>query len=114
MCSSDLEYGYDSKTPRWVYYHADNTYQEWGINGASAQEGIFFWDALGKGCMLHQYPLDNRSSVVCHPYVHGKQVGEYWLGDNVRSIRLVPGYTYPKPAETFPCEPVSCKPPKQD
>jgi hypothetical protein len=43
-----------------------------------------------------------------------KQLGQTWLGDNVRAIRIVPGKTYPKPDETYACEPVSCKPPKQD
>ena len=85
---------------RRVMYHADGTYQEYGAlkTGASPfQSGIWFYRADGQGCMLHKFPLDQRSQVNCStgravPY---KQVGDKWNGaDDNRPYELVKGYLY--------------------
>ena len=38
-------------------------------------------------------------------------VGDAWIGDNDRLIKLNRGYEYPKPEQTYPCEPLRCQPP---
>jgi predicted methyltransferase len=60
---------------RYHYYNADHTYQEMGRVGEGPgplQEGVWFWDAKGNNCMLHEYPLDERGNTVCHDYVHAR------------------------------------------
>jgi predicted methyltransferase len=105
-------YGSNAPSTRWVYYHPDGlSYQEWGNNGTMTQEGKTWWDAAGRNCFLHQFPIAERGGVVCHPLVPYKRVGDAWIGDNDRLIKLDKGYEYPKPADTHPCEPLRCQPP---
>jgi predicted methyltransferase len=86
---------------RWVFYHADNTYQEWGLQNDpedSAQAGLWYWDAMGHNCMLHQSPLEQRGFVVCHATAAGKKLGESWMEDNgagPRAFTMLKGYVYP-------------------
>ena len=101
-----------SPNTRWVYYHPDGrTYQEWGNTGTMSQAGLTYWDAAGRNCFLHQFPIAERGGVVCHPLVPYKRVGDAWIGDNDRLIKLDQGYEYPKPEDTHPCEPLRCQPP---
>jgi predicted methyltransferase len=105
-------YGSNDPNTRWVYYHPDGrTYQEWGNTGTMSQEGITWWDASGRNCFEHQYPISERGGVVCHPLVPYKRAGDSWIGDNDRLIKLDKGYEYPKPEETHVCEPWRCQPP---
>ena len=86
---------------RWVFYHADGTYQEWGLQNDpddSAQFGLWYWDALGHNCMLHQYPLAQKGFIVCHATTPGKKLGEKWTEDNgggARPFQMLKGYVYP-------------------
>ena len=62
----------DTKTgnrTRFHYYSPDHSYQEFGRLGEGPgpmQAGVWFWDADGHNCQLHQYPLDERANTVCH------------------------------------------------
>ena len=57
---------------RTSFYNADHTYQEFGRMSdgpGPMQMGTWWWDADGHNCELHQFPIDERSNVVCHDYV---------------------------------------------
>lgn len=90
------------KRERRVFYHADGTYQEFGAPNTGnnpMQSGTFFWDADGHNCMLHQYPTDQRSYVVCHETQVNRHVGDRWTQDNGDGpgslpYALLPGYQY--------------------
>ena len=60
--------GINRDVPRWVQYHADRTFQEYGNTPAYVQIGTWFWDADGMNCMLKEYPDVERGSVICHDY----------------------------------------------
>ena len=84
-----------SEMQRWVFYHPDTTYQEFGNTGTRLQEGTWYWDAFGHNCMLHQYPADERGFIVCHATAPGKKPGESWMEDNgagARPFKLIKGY----------------------
>lgn len=85
--------------PRWSIYHKDGSYEEMGPNNP-LQEGIWFWDAAGHNCMLHQFPATQRQFIVCHDYVSDRRVGEIWdQGKNadgsLKKFGLFKGYLYP-------------------
>jgi predicted methyltransferase len=63
---------------RTSYYNADHTYQEFGrlADGPGPmQAGTWWWDADGHNCELHQFPIDERSNVVCHIDVIPREIG---------------------------------------
>ena len=39
------------------------------------QSGVWFWDADGNNCELHQFPLDERGTVVCHTDDYPRPIG---------------------------------------
>jgi predicted methyltransferase len=74
-----MNLGIEDKPPRQerrMFYHADGTYQEFGIH--DMQAGLWYWDAAGHNCMLHQYPVEQRGFVVCHTTALYKKVGDNW------------------------------------
>jgi predicted methyltransferase len=87
---------------RWMIYHKDLTYQEFGLTGTKVQHGTWYWDAMGHNCMLHQYPADENAFVVCHASQTGKKVGDSWMEDNgggQSPFKLVKGNVYPPKEE---------------
>ena len=63
---------------RTSFYNADHTYQEFGrlADGPGPmQMGTWWWDAEGHNCELHQFPIDERSNVVCHTDVFAREIG---------------------------------------
>ena len=63
---------------RTSYYNPNHTYQEFGrmADGPGPmQAGTWWWDADGHNCELHQFPIDERSNVVCHVDVIPRQMG---------------------------------------
>ena len=101
-----IESGMGTPSQRWVSYHADGTYQEFGISGAAVQLGKWYWDAAGHNCMIHQYPLAERQGVVCHTTAIGKKPGDSWSQDNgnggQRPYMMVKGYVQPKVSDFIP------------
>lgn len=90
--------GVHSPVQRWVFYHPDGTYQEFGNTGATVQAGTWYWDAAGRNCMLHQYPIEDRGSIVCHDLSNSmnKKVGDTWTRTTAgRIFRMEKGYQYP-------------------
>jgi predicted methyltransferase len=88
---------------RRIFYHKDGTYQEFGppnTGNNPLQEGIAFWDATGKSCMLHQFPLYQRGFTVCNE-LPAKHVGDKWVSATDRGIpyTLVKGLQYYPAAE---------------
>ena len=74
---------------RWVSYHKDGTFQEYGNEPTWEQQGIWFWDAAGRNCMLKEYPANERGSVICHDAdFDGRHPGDGTLEK---------GFTYPAP-----------------
>src|SRR5262249_44198997 len=64
---------------RTSFYNADHTYQEFGrlADGPGPmQMGTWWWDAAGHNCELHQFPIDERSNVVCHTDVFAREIGQ--------------------------------------
>ncbi len=98
--------GSEDFTRRWVAYHADGTYNEFGVSGAAVQSGKWYWDAEGHNCMIHQYPVTERQGIVCHATATDKKAGDSWTQDNgngqQRPYRLEKGYTQPKVSEFDP------------
>ncbi len=90
-------------THRWVFYHANGDYEEYGISGSLVQQGTWFWDAAGHNCMIHQFPAPERQGIVCHATATYKKAGDTYTqdngGDRPRPYALTPGYTQPKPAD---------------
>lgn len=75
--------GHVDATPqqeRRMFYHANGTYQEFGpsVSLAPMQAGLWYWDAAGHNCMLHQYPAAQRGFIVCHSVPVGHNVGDAW------------------------------------
>src|SRR5262249_33750343 len=67
------------------FYHPDGAYQEFGADGTGnnpMQSGLWYWDAAGHNCMLHQYPSNQRQQVVCHDTVPFKKPGDSWVERN--------------------------------
>jgi predicted methyltransferase len=63
---------------RTSFYNADHTYQEFGrlADGPGPmQMGTWWWDNAGHNCELHQFPIDERSNVVCHTDVFAREIG---------------------------------------
>ena len=96
-----IETGYDKNGQqlRTVMYHADHTYEEFGPVGASVLpmlSGIWYWDAEGHNCMLHQFPVAWRSDVICHDHVFvqpiGKPTARNTDGSGGQSV-ILPGYS---------------------
>ena len=91
--------GIGTDSQRWVFYHADGTYQEFGNSGTRVQEGTWYWDAAGHNCMLHQFPADERGFIVCHATSTFKKAGETYTQDNgggeQRPYTIEAGYHYP-------------------
>ena len=98
--------GAEDFTRRWVSYHPDGTYNEFGVSGAAVQSGKYYWDAEGHNCMIHQYPITERQGVVCHETAINKKAGDHWTQNNGNGVdrpyRLEPGYTQPKVSEFDP------------
>mgnify|MGYP003348315139 CR=1 FL=1 len=80
------------------YYYPNGTYQEFGNTGTRLQEGWFFWDADGHNCQLHQYPIPQRSLVVCHSFIArqldvvGQQDNGYDPPRGLHPTKIMPGY----------------------
>ena len=72
--------GGGSPTERHVFYHPDGTYQEFGAH--DMQAGLWYWDAAGHNCMIHQFPVEQRQFIVCHSTASNKKVGDHWTQDN--------------------------------
>ncbi len=100
--------GVEDFTRRWISYHGDGTYQEFGVSGAAVQSGKWYWDAEGHNCMTHQYPIAERQGVVCHMVGVNKKAGEHWVQENStgtgggRPQFIEPGYTQPRVADFDP------------
>ena len=63
---------------RTSFYNADHTYQEFGRMSdgpGPMQMGTWWWGADGHNCELHQFPIDERSNVVCHTDVFAREIG---------------------------------------
>ena len=92
--------GMGTPTHRWVFYHSDGTYEEYGISGSLVQQGTWFWDATGHNCMIHQFPAPERQGLVCHATKTNVKPGDNYTQDNgggpPRPYFLSPGYTQPK------------------
>ena len=89
-------------TKRWMIYHADRTYQEFGLTGTKVQHGTWYWDAAGHNCMLHEFPADEKGFIVCHASEVGKKPGDSWAEDNgggASPFKLVKGNVYPPKEE---------------
>jgi predicted methyltransferase len=90
-------------THRWVFYHPNGTYEEYGISGSLVQQGEWYWDAAGHNCMIHQFPGPERQGIVCHATATFKKAGDVYTQDNggstPRPYALTPGYTQPTLAE---------------
>ena len=72
----------DPKIERWVIYHPDGAYEEYGNTGARVQAGTFYWDAAGHNCQLHEFPAEQRDHIVCHSDPLGKKAGDEWVQNN--------------------------------
>jgi hypothetical protein len=100
--------GVEDFTRRWIQYHPDGNYHEFGVSGATAQSGKWYWDAEGHNCMIHQYPIAERQGIVCHLVATYKKVGDSWSMPNGngngldRPQYIEPGYTQPKVSEFDP------------
>lgn len=85
--------GKGTENERRVFYHSDNSYQEFGEH--DMQSGTTFWNADGNSCMLHQFPADQRNFVVCHAREPHK-VGDIWNSTNAlgqtRENAVISGY----------------------
>jgi predicted methyltransferase len=81
---------------RWVHYHADGTFQEYGNTPAYEQIGTWFWDSDGMNCMLKEYPDVERGSVICHDYsaAVNKPVDTV-IDEGPAAWKIEKGYTYP-------------------
>ena len=86
------------RTERHVFYHPDHTYQEYGMPDVKpVQQGLWFWDAAGHNCMISEFPVDGRNTVVCHAAEPFKKPGQEWPQDTygtglIRTHMLVPGH----------------------
>ena len=90
--------GLGTDSQRWVFYHPDGAYQEFGTSGTRVQSGLWYWDAAGHNCMLHQFPADERGFIVCHDTAKFKKAGETWTQNNGggdRKYAIEPGIHYP-------------------
>jgi predicted methyltransferase len=75
-------YSNDPKIERWVIYHPDGAYEEYGNTGTRVQAGTFYWDAAGHNCQLHEFPAEQRDHIVCHSDPLGKKAGDEWIQNN--------------------------------
>ncbi len=97
--------------PRHHFYHPDGTYQELGEIGKGPgplQEGWVYWDADGHNCQVHQFPMDERPTVVCHALV-ALEIGQKTMQDNgggagPKPVTLLKGHVFPGdlPGESKP------------
>ncbi len=86
---------------RWVMYHPDGTFQEFGNSGTRVQQGTWWWDADGNNCMIKEYPDIERGSVICHDY-SGEKTNppvDQVIGTGNQAWKLEKGYTYPAPPD---------------
>lgn len=96
----DLDKGMSSTGDRirTVYYNKDHTYQEFGRldeGPGPMQMGTWFWDAEGHNCQLHQFPIDERSNIVCHIDVFARPVGvvrDQNPGGGGKKVEIVKGH----------------------
>jgi predicted methyltransferase len=86
---------------RYSYFNPDHTYQEMGRVGEGPgpmQSGIWYWDADGHNCEIHQYPIDERQNIVCHvDETPGRHIGvvEKQNPDGTgRPTEIVKGHVY--------------------
>ncbi len=83
---------------RIAFYNPDHTYQEMGKVGdgpGPMQLGTWWWDAQGHNCELHQFPIDERSNVVCHLPKAPRKLNEEWSADQTGGYatnKIVPGH----------------------
>ena len=67
---------------RHVFYQADGSFIEYGPQDLGPiLAGLWFWDAAGHNCMIHQYPDDWRNVTVCHDMALFKKPGDTWQID---------------------------------
>lgn len=64
---------------RRIFFHEDGTYQELGKPGTASplQEGYWYADAMGRVCILHEYPLPERGYLFCMK-LEPRKVGDEW------------------------------------
>ncbi len=63
---------------RMSFFYENHAYQEFGRVGEGAgpmQAGVVYYDADGHRCELHQFPIDERSGVVCGMPNMARQIG---------------------------------------
>ena len=63
---------------RTSFFYANRAYQEFGRLGEGAgpmQAGTVYYDVDGHRCELHQFPIDERSGVVCGEAPPARRVG---------------------------------------
>lgn len=90
--------GVNNQVQRWVMYHPDGTFQEFGNTGTRVQQGTFWWDADGNNCMIKEYPDIERGSVICHDYADAiNPVVDKVIGEGNAAWKVEPGYHYPAP-----------------
>ena len=90
---------------RRMFYHADGSYQEFGLpnkkfpgRGDEVQSGIWYWDAAGHNCMLHQFPADERGFTVCHGNTAiNKKPGDKWMQGQTPFVMLKGQHPLPDP-----------------
>ena len=84
-------------TERHHFYHADGAYEEFGKD--DMQQGVWFWDAAGHFCLLHQTPAPQRQYNFCAPDIFAREVGETWTTyrtwRGTTTQKLVKGHVYP-------------------
>lgn len=90
--------GINRDVQRWVHYHPDGTFEEYGNTAAYVQLGTWFWDVDGKNCMLKEFPLNERGSVICHDYSQAlNQPVGVPIGEGQSAWQIDKGYTFPAP-----------------
>lgn len=62
---------------RRLFYHTDDSYEEWGVSGSLVQEGYWFLDAKARVCILHEFPAVERGYIICSKKLPVK-VGDRW------------------------------------
>jgi hypothetical protein len=91
-------YNLGEENERHHFYYPDGRYQEFGNTGAMLQEGLYYWDADGHNCQLHQYPANQRALVVCHSFIArelnvvGQQDNGYDPPQGLHPTEIIPGY----------------------
>jgi len=99
-----------------IFYHEDHTYQE--FNGDHMTNGIWFIDADGNNCMMHQTErAGGEGTTACRPAVVIKKLGEVVQqpvdGASI-PVSLMKGYVYPNVTmpNNMPVMPPASAPPR--